>query len=182
MKKSIVFGIFLGMFSLGTTACSDNDIDPNYMPPDIVLGNVESEYPTDLPTPGAAIIYAPSLHSHMYRPLTVKYSSSYPPVTNWKTENTRIIAYMNGYTPAIKTLKAYKDSVNKYGSSVTLPQQTATGRFYTKKINGRWWIVDPEGYLHLERAVCSFRKGSSERNKAAWNSRFGTDEIGRAHV
>lgn len=94
----------------------------------------------------------------MYRPISVKYSSAYPPISSWKTENTRIIAYMDGYKPAIKTLKAYQESVNKYGSSTTLPKQAATGRFYTKKIDGRWWLVDPEGCLHLERSATSLRK------------------------
>ena len=92
----------------------------------------------------------------MYRPISVKYSSAYPPISSWTTGNTRIIAYMDGYKPAIKTLKAYQESVNKYGSSTTLPKQAATGRFYTKKIDGRWWLVDPEGCLHLERSATSF--------------------------
>ena len=156
----------------------DDDKDPNFMPPDIVMGggDVESEYPEDLPAPGASVMYTPSLNANMYRPISVKYSSAYPPISSWKTENTRIIAYMDGYKPAIKTLKAYQESVNKYGSSTTLPKQAATGRFYTKKIDGRWWLVDPEGCLHLERSATSLRKGTSSRNKTAWNSKFGTDE------
>ncbi len=94
---------------------------------------------------------------------------------SWKTERGKYY-YMDRYKPAIKTLKAYQESVNKYGSSTTLPKQAATGRFYTKKIDGRWWLVDPEGCLHLERSATSLRKGTSSRNKAAWNGRFGTDE------
>lgn len=41
----------------------DDDKDPNFMPPDIVMGggDVESEYPEDLPVPGASVVYAPSL-------------------------------------------------------------------------------------------------------------------------
>lgn len=42
-------------------------------------------------------------------------------------------------------------------------------------MNGRWWIIDPEGYPHYERSVTSMRYGSSARNKEAWNKRFGTD-------
>lgn len=85
-------------------------------------------------------MYTPSLNANMYRPISVKYSSAYPPISSWTTGNTRIIAYMDGYKPAIKTLKAYQESVNKYGSSTTLPKQAATGRFYTKKIDGRWVV------------------------------------------
>lgn len=179
MKKIYLLGVLLLLNSLFVLSCSDNDDkDPNFMPPDIVMGSedVESEYPEDLPEPGASTVYSPSFNSNMYRPIRVKYSSAYPPVTNWNTENTRIVAYMDGYVPAVKTLKTYKESVNKYGSSTRLPQQAATGRFYIKKVNGRWWLVDPEGYLHLERSVTSLRKGSSARNKTAWNSKFGTNE------
>ena len=179
MKKIFILGALLFITSIPMVFCTDDDDkDPNFMPPDIVMGggDVESEYPEDLPVPGASVVYAPSLNANMYRPISVKYSSAYPPISSWTTGNTRIIAYMDGYKPAIKTLKAYQESVNKYGSSTTLPKQAATGRFYTKKIDGRWWLVDPEGCLHLERSATSLRKGTSSRNKAAWNSRFGTDE------
>ncbi|MDB0710013.1 hypothetical protein PL482_02940 [Bacteroides xylanisolvens] len=179
MKKLFILGTFLFISSIPMVSCTDDDDkDPNFMPPDIVMGggDVESEYPEDLPAPGASVMYTPSLNANMYRPISVKYSSAYPPISSWKTENTRIIAYMDGYKPAIKTLKAYQESVNKYGSSTTLPKQAATGRFYTKKIDGRWWLVDPEGCLHLERSATSLRKGTSSRNKTAWNSKFGTDE------
>lgn len=177
MKNLFLLWALLLVCPISAVSCSDdNDKDANFMPPDIVTGEAESEYPDDLPKPGASVVYSPSLHSKKYRPITVKYSSAFPPVTNWKSENTRIIAYMDDYKPTIKTVKAYKESVNKYGSSLTLPQQSATGRFYTKKIDGRWWIVDPEGYLHYERSVNSLRKGSSARNKTAWASRFGSDE------
>ncbi len=132
MKKLFILGTFLFISSIPMVSCTDDDDkDPNFMPPDIVMGggDVESEYPEDLPAPGASVMYTPSLNANMYRPISVKYSSAYPPISSWKTENTRIIAYMDGYKPAIKTLKAYQESVNKYGSSTTLPKQAATGRF-----------------------------------------------------
>lgn len=177
MKKQFLLGALLLVHSLSMVSCSDKeDKDSDFMPPEIVLSDEEFEYPSDLPQPGASIVYAPSLHANMYRPINVKYSSAFPPISSWTTGKTRIVAYMDGYTPAIKKLKDYKESVNKYGSSMTLPRQAATGRFYTKKIDGRWWLVDPEGYLHIERGTTSVRKGTSNRNKAAWNSRFGTDE------
>ena len=170
MKKLFILGTFLFISSIPMVSCTDDDDkDPNFMPPDIVMGggDVESEYPEDLPAPGASVMYTPSLNANMYRPISVKYSSAYPPISSWKTENTRIIAYMDGYKPAIKTLKAYQESVNKYGSSTTLPKQAATGRFYTKKIDGRWWLVEQEGCLHLERSATSLRKGASSRKKTA---------------
>ena len=36
---------------------------------------------------------------------------------------------------------------DKFGGWAQGPKQEATGRFYPKKIEGRWWLVDPEGNL-----------------------------------
>ena len=111
MKKIFILGALLFITSIPMVSCTDDDDkDPNFMPPDIVMGggDVESEYPEDLPVPGASVVYAPSLNANMYRPISVKYSSAYPPISSWTTGNTRIIAYMDGYKPAIKTLKAYQ--------------------------------------------------------------------------
>ncbi|MDQ0289822.1 hypothetical protein [Oligosphaera ethanolica] len=36
---------------------------------------------------------------------------------------------------------------NQYGGWADGPQHEATGHFYPKKINGKWWLVDPEGRL-----------------------------------
>lgn len=39
------------------------------------------------------------------------------------------------------------DGWNKYGGWAKGPRQKATGRFRVEKINGKWWMVDPEGCL-----------------------------------
>ncbi len=39
------------------------------------------------------------------------------------------------------------DGWNPYGGWAKGPRQKATGRFRVEKINGRWWMVDPEGCL-----------------------------------
>lgn len=40
-----------------------------------------------------------------------------------------------------------------YGGWLDGPQFEATGRFYTKKVDGKWWFVDPEGYLFWSLGV-----------------------------
>ena len=35
-----------------------------------------------------------------------------------------------------------------YGGWLEGPRHSATGHFYVKKIGGRWWFIDPEGYLY----------------------------------
>ena len=37
---------------------------------------------------------------------------------------------------------------NKYGGWLGGPQLKATGRFRTEKVDGKWWLVDPEGRLY----------------------------------
>ena len=36
---------------------------------------------------------------------------------------------------------------NKYGGWTAGPKMDATGHFRVEKVNGKWWLVDPEGYL-----------------------------------
>lgn len=33
------------------------------------------------------------------------------------------------------------------------PRQEATGHFYVKKVDGKWWMVDPEGYLYWSHGL-----------------------------
>ena len=44
-------------------------------------------------------------------------------------------------------------SFNKYGGWADGPRQEATGRFYLKKVDGKWWFVDPEGCLWWSHGV-----------------------------
>ncbi|WDE96891.1 hypothetical protein PQO03_02820 [Lentisphaera profundi] len=39
------------------------------------------------------------------------------------------------------------DYLSQFGGFLNAGKHVATGHFYTKKINGRWWFIDPEGYL-----------------------------------
>lgn len=42
---------------------------------------------------------------------------------------------------------------SKFGGWKNGPRQEATGHFYVKKIDGKWWMVDPEGYLFWSHGV-----------------------------
>ena len=37
---------------------------------------------------------------------------------------------------------------DKYGGWAAGPKQKATGHFRTEKLNGKWWLIDPDGYLY----------------------------------
>ncbi|HAZ02599.1 MAG: hypothetical protein A2W90_16160 [Bacteroidetes bacterium GWF2_42_66] len=42
---------------------------------------------------------------------------------------------------------------NQYGGWKNGPKQKATGHFYISKIDGKWWMVDPEGCLYWSHGV-----------------------------
>ena len=47
--------------------------------------------------------------------------------------------------------------IDKYGGWAGGPQLEATGFFRTQKVNGKWWIVDPEGRLFFSHGVNAVR-------------------------
>jgi hypothetical protein len=46
---------------------------------------------------------------------------------------------------------------NQYGSWIKGPRLEATGHFRTEKHNGKWWFVDPEGYLFWSHGMTCVR-------------------------
>lgn len=64
-------------------------------------------------------------------------------VNNFKT---RLVNTIAGYTP-----KTTEEDI--YGGNIEAKRYEATGRYYTKKIDGRWWIIDPLGYLCYVRGI-----------------------------
>jgi len=70
---------------------------------------------------------------------------------------------------SLKKFKPAKIEINIYGSNKHV-QLKATGFFRAEKVKNRWWIVDPEGYLNIQRVVNGLRQGTSERNKMYFDS------------
>lgn len=90
--------------------------------------------------------------------------------TPYESFETRIVDLLSGYeTP--KELPG----TSKYGGWLS-HRTDATGFFYAKKINDRWWCVDPDGYLYINVALNSINMGKSERNEKAVKEKFGTNE------
>lgn len=177
LKINTIVIITLYMFIL--LAC-DDDHGSNYTPvfieeAQVIPGEEEDiGFKEDLPPYLTPINYTPSQKPHLYRPILVEYANS--PTSAWKTEKTRILRHLSDFVPDYRSA-VYKQKTNKYGSATHLPRQEVTGRYYVKKIDGRWWIIDPEGYIRYERSVTSVRKGGSARNIAAWNEKYGSDAV-----
>ncbi len=174
-RKSFLRKLATAVFVLGMLACTkENDGTVSFKPD---TGDTGSETTEDvLPTPLPEELYSPSEKPKLYKPIMVEVSTSNTKKENrkWKENKTRILPYLSNFTPDTTTAR-YKSITNKWGSNTQLPQRTATGRFHVEKIGDRWWIIDPEGYMHYNRSVTSVRKGSSSRNESSWNNRFGSD-------
>lgn len=154
-------------------------------PPPVTGGgssSEEPEQPSEPSDPDEVLVlpehlpqenYANSFSNDPYLPVSVQYSSSVP-VNSWKTAKTRIVPYLVGFDYEC-TRADYMAATNKYGSRTDMGPYEATGRFQVKKIDGRWYFIDPEGYPHHQRGVASLRKGSSARNDEAFRAKFGND-------
>lgn len=61
----------------------------------------------------------------------------------------------------------FSNHLTKYGGFTAGPKLEARGFFYTQKYKGKWWFVDPEGYLFWSQGITGVGRGSatSTRNR-----------------
>ncbi|WP_304064415.1 hypothetical protein [Pedobacter glucosidilyticus] len=85
--------------------------------------------------------------------------------SDWKKFETRLIDNFNDFKPVDKI------TFNKYGSDLSLKFKS-TGFFRIEKINNRWWIIDPDGYAGTNVSINSVSRGTSDRNKTAFEKYF----------
>jgi len=88
----------------------------------------------------------------------------------WKWYATRTMQTLNGY----KTGKPIK--LSRYGGRSD-KKTTATGFFYTKKIDGRWWIIDPEGYYIINIGLNNVATGASDSSKQLLEKHYGSKAV-----
>ncbi|MFS4454976.1 beta-galactosidase [Maribacter sp. 2304DJ31-5] len=65
-------------------------------------------------------------------------------------------------TSAIEEIKILEnrsgpENVNQYGGWLEGPKRKATGHFRVEKIDDKWWIIDPNGYLFWSHGVTGVR-------------------------
>lgn len=70
-------------------------------------------------------------------------------VRPWERFATRVVASLLDFTPE------RAPSTPRYGSDPT-KRFRASGFFRVTRERGRWWLVDPQGYAHIQRVVVSF--------------------------
>ena len=91
------------------------------------------------------------------------------PGGKWATKATRSLEDVPG-AAAIPPDAA----LSRYGGLAT-KKEKATGFFRTAKVNGRWWLVDPEGCLFLQRGVNSVSMLRTQAATAAWKQEYKTE-------
>lgn len=100
----------------------------------------------------------------------------------WRAE-TPFGSYRPRKTRTLRTLQGFKSTVDQSLSElggradVTLD---ATGYFRTEKVNGRWWLVDPQGHPFFATSLNSIRPGlrkdRNETSVAAFEERWSDKE------
>ena len=71
----------------------------------------------------------------------------------WRPRFTRLLELVKGYTPS-----ASEPNVDQYGGWVDRPSRRASGFFRVEKIDGRHWLIDPEGRLFFHVAINAVRE------------------------
>ncbi len=70
--------------------------------------------------------------------------------------------------------QAKQKRLGKYGGWIDGPKLDPTGRFRTEKLDGKWWLIDPEGYLFFSVGTCltGWRAETSAIKKRVENDFF----------
>lgn len=69
--------------------------------------------------------------------------------------------------------KAPASTFDKYGGWISRKSK-ATGFFYVKKIDGRWWLIDPDGCLFIDKGMSSVKTTDTTGALAALKTQFGS--------
>ncbi|MCE5185336.1 MAG: hypothetical protein LLF76_04340 [Planctomycetaceae bacterium] len=93
-----------------------------------------------------------------------------PADAEWRSYKTRTLDTVRGFEPNSKVI-----GLDKYGGR-TDRKTESTGFFYPRQIDGRWWLVDPEGHLFIHMAISSVNTGRTDTTKKVFLDRFGSEE------
>ncbi|RKR83687.1 hypothetical protein BDD43_3901 [Mucilaginibacter gracilis] len=88
-----------------------------------------------------------------------------PGFREWKDYQTRTIATLKNYQPS------EDENLDAYGATKAR-QVKATGFFYVTRVDGRWWSVDPDGYLFIVKGVNDINIGKSDNNQTSFKKLY----------
>jgi beta-glucosidase len=145
---------------------------------DLVLGSA-SAAPQAAPAPTAAatsqnplfaVNPAPAYNGSKEFSLTVQstkleHTDGKESWTPAQANKTRVMEQLAGFTPKIVP-------TDKYGGRLD-HTEAATGFYYTKKVGGRWYAIDPEGHPYFHMAVVELSPSPSPNGKASLQQIYG---------
>jgi hypothetical protein len=65
--------------------------------------------------------------------------------------------------------------VNNLGSRTDKQVADPTGFFHVRKIDGRWWIIDPDGYYFIHKGITSIRPGATPLQRENFSKKWGSN-------
>jgi hypothetical protein len=89
---------------------------------------------------------------------------------DWKEYPTRTLGALSGFRPGKPG-----PSLDRFGGRTDRTWK-AKGFFYPKQVEGRWWLVDPEGHPFIHVGVVGVAAGRSPAVRSALEQKFGTTE------
>lgn len=92
------------------------------------------------------------------------------PDREWQTHPTRTVAQLAGFDAGTSD-----GMLDRFGG-LREGRTTATGFFRTQKIDGRWWLIDPDGGRFIHVGVASVRMGQSAGAQEALAAKFKSRE------
>ena len=101
---------------------------------------------------------------------TIIVRSKVKPDRPWREYPTRTLDLLDDYTPLQAPVR-----LSKYGGWLG-ERFEATGFFRTEFIDGRWWLIDPDGYRFIHVGMGVVHPGSSENMRRAFAEKFGDNE------
>ncbi len=91
-----------------------------------------------------------------------------PTDAEWTERAARPVGQIEGFRPAAVPLDRFGGRSDRTAR--------ASGFFRVEQVDGRWWLVDPDGGLFLSVGVNGVRLGSTPTVQAALKERFGTPQ------
>lgn len=88
----------------------------------------------------------------------------------WETHHAKTVACIKGFNPNKKAI--LQTSIGSRSDR----KLESTGFFRTEKINGRWWFVDPEGYLFYNMGIVEVSPGESQRQQEILQKKYKSRE------
>lgn len=82
----------------------------------------------------------------------------------WPGKATSLTDAKDGLTRELRAAStSSQPPVGRYGGWLDGPRHHASGRFRTEKIDGTWWLIDPDGYRFFSVGVCLAGHSSETR-------------------